>query len=65
MTEIGFWAIPPKDSKDYDRVIKELKRRETPEIKKQIKKTFKKAVSLIEVQQVNGLGFSADSMLKY
>jgi hypothetical protein len=64
MTEIGFWAIPPTGSKDYERVIKELKKRETPEIKKQVKKTFKKAASLLEVQQVNGLGFSADSMLR-
>lgn len=64
MTEIGFWAIPPKGSKDYDRLIKELKKRESPELKKQVKKIYKKAASLMEVQQVNGLGFSADTMLR-
>lgn len=64
MAEIGFWAIPPEGSKDYDRLIKDLKKRETPEIRRQIKKTYKKAESLLEIQQVNGLGFSADSLLR-
>jgi len=64
MAEIGFWAIPPKGTKEYDRLIKELKKRDSPEVKKQVKKTYKKAAALIEVQQVNGLGFSADTMLR-
>jgi hypothetical protein len=64
MAEIGFWAIPPKGTKDYDRLIKELKKRESPELKKQVKTIYKKAVALMEVQQVNGLGFSADVMLR-
>lgn len=64
MAEIGFWAIPPKGSKDYDRLIKALKKRDTPEVKNKVKKIYKKAASLMEVQQVNGLGFSADSMLR-
>jgi hypothetical protein len=64
MAEIGFWAIPPKGTNEYDRLVKELKKRETPEVKKQVKKIYKKAASLIEVQQVNGLGFSADTMLR-
>lgn len=64
MAEIRFWAIPPKGSKDYERLIRELKKKETPEINKQVKKIYKKAASLMEVQQVNGLGFSADSMLR-
>ena len=64
MAEIGFWAIPPKGAKDYDRLIKELKKRESPDVKKQVKKIYKKAAALMEIQQVNGLGFSADTMLR-
>lgn len=64
MAEIGFWAIPRKGTKDYDRLVKELKKKETPELKKQVKKIYKKAAALMEVQQVNGLGFSADTMLR-
>lgn len=64
MAEIGFWAIPRKGTKDYDRLVKELKKRETPELKRQVKKIYKSAAALMEVQQVNGLGFSADDMLR-
>lgn len=65
MKEIGFWAIPPKGSKEYKQFKKRLdKNNENPKIKKQIKKTLNKAVALVKVQQVNGLGFSADSMLR-
>jgi hypothetical protein len=64
MAEIRFWAIPPEGTKDYDRLIKELKKRESPEVNKKVKKIFKKAAALMEVQQVNGLGFSADTMLR-
>jgi len=64
MAEIRFWAIPPKGSKDYEQLIKELKKRKTPEVNKQVKKIYKEAASLMEVQQVNGLGFSADTMLR-
>lgn len=64
MAEIGFWAIPRKGTKDYDRLVRELKKRETPELKKQVKQIYKKAAALMEVQQVNGLGFSADTMLR-
>jgi len=64
MAEIGFWAIPRKGTKDHDRLVKELKKWETPELKKQVKMIYKKAAALMGVQQVNGLGFSADTMLR-
>jgi len=65
MSEIGFWAIPPKGTKEYSQVMERLaKVSENPEFKKGIKKTLKKAVAMIEVQQVNGLGFPADCMLR-
>lgn len=64
MAEISFWAIPRKGTKDYDHLVEKLKKCETPESKKQVKQIYKKAAALMAVQQVNGLGFSADTMLR-
>lgn len=65
MKEISFWAIPPKGTKEYEDTIARInKRKDDPELKKLFKKTHKRAVSLIDIQQVNGIGFPADNMLR-
>lgn len=64
MAEIGFWALPPNGTSEYTRIVNELRKRESPEVKQYVKKTIEKAISLIEIQKVNGLGFSADKMLR-
>jgi len=65
MSEIAFWAIPPEGTDERTRVNKYLEsEKDNPEIPKKIKKIFDKATALIAVQQVNGLGFLADKMLR-
>ncbi len=65
IAEIRFWAIPPKGTKEYAEVKAKLNKScENPEIQKLVKTNHKKAVALIDVQEVNGLGLPADSMLR-
>lgn len=65
MAEIGFWALPPKGTQEFERALKCLaKDRDSPEIKNLVSKNIKKAMALINVQQVNGLGFPADCILR-
>jgi hypothetical protein len=65
MEEIGFWAIPSRTSPlraDFEKRMKEFA--ENPQVKKEVKKNYDKAIAVMLVQQVNGIGFPADKMLR-
>lgn len=64
MQNLSASALPPKGTLEYKIITEELKRHQTPEILREIKKRYFKATSLIEVQQLTGLGFKADEMLR-
>jgi hypothetical protein len=65
MGEIAFWAIPRPGTDAHEKLAARMKATRTPEIEKELKKIFKQGVARIRVQQINGLGFPADKLLRY
>lgn len=65
MREIGKYAIPRKGTPEWYRLQSHIKRNENnPLVKEFTKKTFEEAVATCEVQELNGAGFPADSLLR-
>tara|TARA_R110001583_G_scaffold160071_1_gene311941 strand:+ start:500 stop:2140 length:1641 start_codon:yes stop_codon:yes gene_type:complete len=66
MSEIAFHAIPPVGSEEHNQLIKKLEKQRNGNAKlnKAIKSVAKKGAALISVQEVNGAGYQADSMLR-
>jgi len=66
MSEIAFHAIPPVGSEEHNQLIKKLEKQRdgNKKLNKAIKSVGKKAAALISVQEVNGAGYQADSMLR-
>ncbi|MES2037210.1 MAG: GIY-YIG nuclease family protein [Pseudomonadota bacterium] len=65
MAEISFWAIPQKGTPSRERLDEELtKLNSNPIFKRKAKKNVEEAYALVRVQQQNGLGFPADTLLR-
>lgn len=65
MKEITFWAVPSRESPMRDSFEKRVAiLKKNPKIKKEAEKNWAKAKALVSVQQVNGLGFPADKILR-
>lgn len=65
MGEIAFWAAPPTGTARRDDLNKKLAfMNANPAIQKIVRKTIDTASALVQVQQVNGLGFPADQVLR-
>lgn len=65
MGEISFWAIPRPGTDANKKLIAHLKSIRTPEMEKEIKKILKQCLARWQVQEVNGLGFPSDQLLRY
>lgn len=62
---IGFWALPPKWSPDYQRAIDFLQERETPQTKKYAKKAYDVAKANVCATLWNGSGLPMSEALRY
>lgn len=65
MREIGNVAIPRKGTPEWHTLQHKIKENENnPFVKKQMKKVFNEAVATCQVQELNGAGLPADSLLR-
>lgn len=64
MAEIGYWALPRKDSKEYARIIDHLRANRTPAVDKSIRKIADRAHALHQIQLLNGAGLPLDTTIR-
>lgn len=62
---IGFWALPPKWSPDYQQAIDFLQERETPHIREYVKKIYDIAQANVCAALWNGSGLPISEALRY
>lgn len=65
LRSIGYWALPPKWSPDYQQVINFLQEHETPQMREHAKKTYDIAQANIGATLWNGSGLPMSEALRY
>lgn len=63
--EYTFGALPEEGTPEYENVIKQLQLRESPQLKKEIKKKHNEAVKTWELQAFNGIGLTMDPEIRH
>lgn len=65
LRSIGYWAIPPKWSPDYQRVIDFLGSVQTPQTREHVKQAYEMAGATVAVTHMNGTGLPMSEALRY
>lgn len=65
MRDIGKVAVPPKGTPEWEILQRQIKKNENnPFVKEYTKKIFDEAVANCQVQELNGSGLPADTLLR-
>lgn len=65
LRSIGYWAIPPKWSPDYQRVIDFLGSVQTPQTREYVKQAYEIARATVAVTHMNGSGLPMSEAIRY
>lgn len=65
MAQIGFWTLPREGTSRRKHIDEDLARhQDNPAWQALVRETFQNAVALVNIQEKNGAGFSADKQLR-
>lgn len=65
LRSIGYWAIPPKWSPDYQRVIDFLDSVQTPQTREYVKHAYEIASATVATTHLNGSGLPMSEAIRY